>query len=127
MAIGAADVQIALMFQSRTLIVFDNGGNMIRASKETTDVMSCGSGHVCQIQYSGSLLNVITGGNGASTSILSNSFDPAASGFPATFNQWNIGANFIIEHSAVGYNTIIVGGHTGGNREAIVNIATNHA
>jgi len=34
--------------------------------------MLCGSGHVCQIQYSGSLLHVITGRNGV-TIILSQS------------------------------------------------------
>jgi hypothetical protein len=122
MDIGAGNTQIALMFQSRTFMVFDNLGNLIRASKETSGVMQCGPDHVCQIQYDWSMLHVITGRNGAPTSILSNSFDPATSGFPATFKQWNIGANFIIEHLAVGYNSVIVGGHTGGNREAIVNI-----
>jgi hypothetical protein len=122
MDFGAGNTHIALMFQSRTLIVFDNGGNLIRASKETSGVMLCGSGHVCQIQYSGTLLHVITGRNGVTTSILSNSFDPVTSGFPATFKQWNIGANFIIEHMALGFNSLIVGGHTDGNREAIVNL-----
>jgi hypothetical protein len=84
-------------------------------------VMKCGSGHVCQIQYGSIMLHLITGRNGVPTSILSNSFDPATSGFPATFNQWNIGADFIIEHLAVNYGSVIVGGHTGGNREAIIN------
>jgi hypothetical protein len=118
----AFNTHIAIMYQSRTLVLFDNLGNMIRASKESSGVMQCGSGHVCQIHYDGPVLHVITGRNGVATSILSNSFDPVTSGFPATFKQWNIGANFLIEHLAVGYNSVIVGGHTGGNREAIVNI-----
>ena len=64
--------------------------------------MLCGSGHICQILYTGSMIHVITGRNGVTTSILSTTFDPAASGFPGSFKEWNIGANFLIEVSAVG-------------------------
>ncbi len=109
---GPSNSQIALLFESKTLIVFNNLGSVIRATQETSGLMTCSGGHRCQAIYVSNILHVFAGRNGVSTDMVTTYFDPTTSGFPSSFNQWNLGSSsFILEDSLYASSNFIIGGH----------------
>ena len=81
---GPSNSQIALLFESKTLLVLNNLGNVVRATQETSGLMTCSGGHRCLAIYVSNILHVFAGRNGVSTDLVTTFFDPTTSGFPSS-------------------------------------------